>query len=304
MFVPGLLTSSGADRVSEWLNEKPLGRVIAVALIIIAALVARWLWIRFVRRTTDALTVSRLSNKLATTAAGADTASIERYRARANAVSGLLVSVGTFVIVSITIIVLLARVGVDVAPLIASAGVIGIAIGFGAQTIVRDFLSGVFMIMENQYGIGDTITVSGITGTVEDVGLRITQLRDVEGTLWYVTNGSVTELGNRSQGWSLATVDIPVAYGADLDQVQQVLTDTAVSLQNDESWKSKILADEVQVAAESMTPLAVTYRIRLHTAAGVQLTVGRELRVRALSALEAAGIAAPTPTPAATGDQP
>ena len=104
----------------------------------------------------------------------------------------------------------------NVVPLIASAGVVGIAIGFGAQTIIRDFLSGVFMIMESQFGVGDVITVSGITGTVEGVSLRITRLRDVEGTLWYVTNGSVTELGNRSQGWSLAVVDVPVGYGADL----------------------------------------------------------------------------------------
>jgi len=291
-----VLDADVVDNVSEWFTEKPLGRVAAFALILGAAFLARWLWIRFVRKTTEALTVSKLSSRLATTAAGADQTSLERYRARANAVSRLLISVGTFVIASVTVIVLLARLGVDVAPLIASAGVIGIALGFGAQTIVRDFLSGVFMIMENQYGLGDVVTVSGITGTVEDVGLRITQLRDVEGTLWYVTNGSVTELGNRSQGWSLATVDVPVAYGADLDHVQQVLTGIATGLQCDEAWKSKILPDEVQVAAESMTPQAVTFRIRLHTVAGVQLAVGRELRVRALGALDDAGISAPTST--------
>ena len=129
-------------------------------------------------------------------------------------------------IVAIGVIVILGRLGVNVGPLIASAGIVGIAIGFGAQTIVRDFLSGVFMILENQYGVGDVVTVNGITGTVEDVGLRITTIRDVDGTVWYVANGSVTELGNRSQGWSVAVVDVPVAHSADLEQAKEVLMQT------------------------------------------------------------------------------
>jgi small conductance mechanosensitive channel len=149
--------------------------------------------------------------------------------------------------------------------------------------------------MENQYGLGDTVTISGITGTVEDVGLRITRLRDVEGTLWYITNGSVTELGNRSQGWSVAVVDVPVGYGADLDTVHDVLAATARELQQDPKFAASILSDEAQVAAESMTPMAVTFRVRLHTQPGQQLVVGRELRLRELAALDAAGIAAPSP---------
>ena len=284
------------DDVSTWFNEKPVGKVLTVLLVLLAALLVRWLWRRFVHKTTDALTVSRLSERLATSAAGADAFAVERYRARANAVAGLLISIGTFVIFSFAIVYMLARLGFDVAPLIASAGIVGIAIGFGAQTIIRDFLSGVFMIMENQYGLGDTVTISGITGTVEDVGLRITRLRDVEGTLWYITNGSVTELGNRSQGWSVAVVDVPVGYGADLDTVHDVLAATARELQQDPKFAASILSDEAQVAAESMTPMAVTFRVRLHTQPGQQLVVGRELRLRELAALEAAGIAAPSPT--------
>jgi len=283
------------DDVSTWFNEGPVGKILMVVLVLLGALLVRWLWRRFVHKTTDALTVSRLSARLATSAAGADTFAVERYRARANAVAGLLISIGTFVIFSFAIVYVLARFGFDVAPLIASAGIVGIAIGFGAQTIIRDFLSGVFMIMENQYGLGDTVTISGITGTVEDVGLRITRLRDVEGTLWYITNGSVTELGNRSQGWSLAVVDVPVGYGADLDAVHDVLVATARELQQDPTFAASILNDEAQVAAESMTPMAVTFRVRLHTQPGQQLVVGRELRLRELAALEAAGIAAPSP---------
>jgi len=209
-----------------------------------------------------------------------------------------LVSTGTFVIVTIAVLVGLAQIGVNIAPLIASAGVAGIAIGFGAQTIIRDFLSGVFMILENQYGVGDSVTVNGVTGTVEEVGLRITRLRDVEGTLWYVTNGSVTELGNRSQGWSLAVVDVPVSYGADLVDVKRVLREVATELQHDPEWTSRIMSDEPLVEVESMTPLGVTVRLRLHTMHDQQFATARELRVRSVRALNEAGWTAPAPSPA------
>lgn len=290
-------TADVAGSVDRWLDDTAAGQVATILLIVLVALLARALWGRFVERTTNALTMSQLSRRLATTAVGSDDAALERYRARAHAVSRLLKSVGTFVIFVVAVLVLLARVGFNVAPLLASAGVAGLAIGFGAQAIIRDFLSGVFMITENQYGIGDTITVNAVTGTVEDVGLRITRLRDVEGTLWYVANGSVTVVGNHSQGWSVAVVDIPVPYGADLERVHEVLGGTAMSMQSDDEWSQRVLDDEVQVAAESMTALAVTFRIRMHTRAGQQLAVGRELRIRALSALEAAGV----PTPSGTG---
>lgn len=289
--------------VTDWLNDTVAGTVVTVALIVLATLLGLWMWRRFVRRTTSALTDSAVGARLAASGLTADRLTVQRYRARTNAVAGLITSVGVFVIAAIGVVTALARLGVNVAPILASAGVVGIAIGFGAQTIVRDFLSGVFMVMENQYGVGDLITVNAITGTVEDVGLRVTRLRDAEGTIWYVTNGSVTELGNRSQGWSLATVDVPVAYGADLDKVTEVLVQTSRDLQNDETWQDRILPDEPLVAAESMTPLAITVRVRLHTVADQQFVVARELRVRALAALDAAGIAAPAPAPTATDEK-
>lgn len=288
------------DEVTSWLQDNPWGRLVSLALVLVVAVLVSWLWKRFVRRTTKTLTDSAIAQRLA----GADGTTrnerlaVERHKARTNAVAGLLISTGTFVIVTIAVLVGLAQIGVNVTPLIASAGVAGIAIGFGAQTIVRDFLSGVFMILESQYGVGDVVTVNGVTGTVEDVGLRITRLRDVEGTLWYVTNGSVTELGNRSQGWSLAVVDVPVGYGADLAEVKQILYDVASGLQDDPHWTARIMSDEPQVAVESMTPLGVTVRIRLHTMHDQQLAVARELRVRSVSALDDAGVQAPAPSQA------
>jgi moderate conductance mechanosensitive channel len=283
--------------VSEWMSTTLLGEFVAVIAIILVAIIARWVWQRFVKRTAQALTNSHVSSRVVSSTPGIDDDAVARYRARTDSVAQLISSVGTFVIFVIALIVLLAQVGFDVAPLLASAGVAGLAIGFGAQTIIRDFLSGVFMLFENQYAVGDIVTIGSVTGTVVGVGLRITQVRDVEGTIWYVTNGSVTELGNLSQGWSLATVDVPVAYGSDPQQVTDVLTDVAHAMQRSDDWSRVILPDEPTVAAEQMTPTGVTYRIRLRTAPGEQLTVARALRPLALTALERAGVRAPMSTP-------
>lgn len=289
------------DEVTHWAHTTLLGQLVTVVVIVVLALVARWVWHRFMRRTTAALTASQFSRKVASNTPGIDETAFERYRARADSVAGLITSVGTFVIFAIAVLVLLAQIGINVAPLLASAGVAGIAIGFGAQTIIRDFLSGVFMMFENQYAIGDVVTVNGITGTVESIGLRITQVRDAEGTIWYVTNGSVSELGNLSQGWSLATVDIPVAYGADPERVTTVLMGVARGMQTDEQWKATVLPDEPTVAVEAATAASVTYRVRLRTAPNQQLVVGRALRALALTALEGAGIPAPLASPTTTG---
>lgn len=271
------------------------GAIVAVVIIAVLALVARWVWHRFVRRTTTTFTQSAVTRYLTgdkESPRERDLA-IERYRARATAVSGMLTSVGTFVIFSVAILFALSAVGVNIAPLLASAGIAGIAIGFGAQTIVRDFLSGVFMILENQYGVGDVVTVNGITGIVEDVGLRITTMRDFDGTVWYVTNGSVTELGNRSQGWSVAVVDVPVGHSADLERAREVLLETVSSLQQDPTWSNRIMPDDPIVGVESITATSVTMRIRLHTVHEQQVSVAREIRVRAMKALESAEV--PTP---------
>ena len=296
---------SVADRVTSFIDNTFLGALIAVAVILVLVLVVSWIWRRFVRRTTSTFTKSAVTRYVA-----ADKESerdrdmaIARYRARAAAVSGMLTSVGTFVIAAVALLFALSALGVNVAPLLASAGIAGIAIGFGAQTIVRDFLSGVFMILENQYGVGDVVMINGVNGTVEDVGLRITTVRDFDGTIWYVTNGSVAELGNQSQGWSVAVVDIPVAHGADLEQAKQVLASTVEALQHDADWENKIMPDHPVIGVESVTALSVTIRVRLHTVHEQQIGVGRELRARAVKALEAAGLSMPQPGPYGAADQ-
>jgi small conductance mechanosensitive channel len=292
----GLLAeSSTTDEVVGYLDNTVLGSLIVVVVIFVVALIAWWVWHRFVKRTTVTFTKSAVTRYLASDKESPRERemAIQRYRARAAAVSGIVASAGTFIIVAVALLFALSSIGIDVAPLLASAGIAGIAIGFGAQTIIRDFLSGVFMILENQYGVGDVVTVNGITGTVEDVGLRITTLRDFDGTVWYVTNGSVTELGNRSQGWSVAVVDVPVAHNSDLELAKDVLTQTVTGLQEDEAWTNRIMPDDPNVGVESIAAGAVTMRIRLHTVHEQQVSVARELRVRAVKALEAAGVQMP-----------
>jgi small conductance mechanosensitive channel len=298
-----LAETSTADEVVDYLDNTVVGSIIVLLVIFLLAVIARWIWHRFVRRTTQAFTKSAVTRYLTgdKESPREREMALERYRARATAVSGIVASAGTFVIIAVAVLFALGSVGVDVAPLLASAGIAGIAIGFGAQTIIRDFLSGVFMILENQYGVGDVVTVNGITGTVEDVGLRITTIRDFDGTVWYVTNGSVTELGNRSQGWSVAVVDVPVAHSSDLEQAEDVLTTTVTELQADEQWSNRIMPDEPIVGVESITATAVTLRIRLHTLHEQQVPVARELRVRAVKALEVAGVPMPF-TPPGTMD--
>lgn len=290
---------STSEQVVSWLDDTVLGSVVVAVVVLLLALLARWLWHRFVRRTTVTFTKSAVTRYLSgdKDSPREREMAIERYRARAAAVASLMMSVGTFVIASVAVLFALSAIGINIAPLLASAGIAGIAIGFGAQTIVRDFLSGVFMILENQYGVGDVVTINGVTGTVEDVGLRITTVRDFDGTVWYVTNGSVTELGNRSQGWSVAVVDVPVGHGADLEQAKSVLVTTVTELQQNEVWASRIMPDEPVVGVEAITATAVTIRIRLHTVHEQQVAVARELRVRAVKALEAASIPLPHPPP-------
>ncbi len=295
---------SVADQVTNFIDNTFLGALIVVAIIVVLALMARWIWRRFVRRSTATFTKSAVTRYVAAdkeSARDRDMA-IARYRARAAAVSGMLTSVGTFVIIAVALLFALAAVGINIAPLLASAGIAGIAIGFGAQTIVRDFLSGVFMILENQYGVGDVVMVNGVNGTVEDVGLRITTVRDFDGTIWYVTNGSVTELGNQSQGWSVAVVDIPVSHGTDLEQAKQVLASTVSDMQHDHAWEAKIMPDAPVIGVESVTAMSVTIRIRLHTVHEQQVGVGRELRARAVASLETAGISMALPGPHGAGD--
>jgi small conductance mechanosensitive channel len=212
---------------------------------------------------------------------------------RAKTMGSLLKSVITGVLVAIFGTMMLSELGVNIAPIIASAGIIGIALGFGAQSLVKDFLSGIFMIFEDQFGVGDVVDVGEATGTVEAVSLRVTRLRDLDGTVWYVPNGEIMRVGNKSQNWSRAVVDVGVAYGEDLARVKTVLTDVAHAMWEDEEFRHVIIEEPEVTGVEALMADSVTLRVLVKTAPLEQWAVARELRQRIKARFDHEGIEIP-----------
>jgi small-conductance mechanosensitive channel len=229
--------------------------------------------------------------EIAAAAANAERALIdERRHQRVRALGSILRSAASVTVMAIAGVVVLGDIGINLAPLLASAGVVGIAIGFGAQNLVRDYLAGIFMLLEDQYGVGDVITIGDATGTVETVTLRITRMRDVNGIVWHVRNGTIDQVGNESQGWARAVIDFPVPYAADLTTIRSVLSGTALSLWNEPAWRAVMLEEPEVWGAQEVSSSEVTMRIVVKTAPLRQWEVEREMRVRLKAALDAAGI--------------
>jgi small conductance mechanosensitive channel len=226
-----------------------------------------------------------------------------RATQRAKTMGDVLGSVFTGIIWTIAALVALGEIGIDLAPLIAGAGVLGVALGFGAQSLVRDFLSGFFMLAEDQYGVGDVIDVGsvvgsdhGVSGTVEGVSLRTTRIRDVEGIVWHVPNGEIKRVGNKSQQWSRALLDIEVAYDTDIPEATRVIKETADGMWHDDQWHESILAEPEVWGVEAIGASSVKIRLVVQTLPLEQWRVARELRARIKQAFDAAGIQTPRET--------
>ncbi len=217
----------------------------------------------------------------------------ERRKQRVRALGAILRSAASVTIFSIAGFVVLGDLGINLAPLLASAGVVGVAVGFGAQNLVRDYLSGVFMLVEDQYGVGDVITVGDATGTVENVTLRITRVRDVNGIVWHIRNGAIETVGNESQGWARAVIDFPVPFAADLAAIRGLLTRTGDAMWNDPTWRSVMLEAPEVWGAQEISSSEVTMRIVAKTAPLRQWEVEREMRARVKDALAEAHIMPP-----------
>ncbi|MGH8978027.1 MAG: mechanosensitive ion channel family protein, partial [Acidimicrobiia bacterium] len=195
--------------------------------------------------------------------------------------------------------------GISGGAVLTSAGLIGVALAFGAQNLLRDLINGSFMIMEDQLGVGDVVDLGVATGTVEDVSLRTTRLRDVQGVVWYVPNGSIPRVGNQSQQWSRVVLDIPISYNADVDRAQAVIAETASALATDPAWTERVLDPPEVWGVEQFTLDTVTIRLVVKTAPHEQWRVARELRSRIKAALDAAGIVStPTVPPSEGGASP
>ena len=223
-----------------------------------------------------------------------------RAAARAQTLGVVLRSIVAFLIWTIAGITILGELGINLGPLIASAGIAGVAIGFGAQSLVKDFLAGMFILVEDQYGVGDIIDVgdlSGtqVTGTVEAVSLRTTRLRSVNGTVWHVPNGTVLRVGNMSQQWARALLDVSVAYGTDLDEASRIIKATADELWQAQDWKHQVLEEPELWGVESLDADGIAIRLVVKTRPSQQFAVMRELRRRIKRALDDAGVEIPFP---------
>lgn len=285
-------------------QELLAGPVLRIGVILLLAVLARQLLVVVLRKVTERIATggedddrpdasrrrpSRL--RLFPPPPGlVDPVSAERRAQRAGAVGTVLRSVITTVIFVVAGLMVLAEVGISIAPLLASAGIAGVALGIGAQSLVKDYLNGLFMVFEDQYGVGDVITLGENTGVVEAVGLRVTRLRDVDGTVWYVRNGEIYRVGNQSHGWTRAVLDVSVPYDTDLDQLEELLGKVGEEFVADPAWSAQVVEPPELWGVEEMGADALVVRMVVRTRPLKKSEVARELRVRIRRALDDAGI--------------
>jgi len=309
---PGLLcewvyeqTGNGVlARFTEWFVEKPLQLIILV----VAALVVRYVVHKAIDRLVRHVVTSSERRAdaddqaspavLAVRSTGGAIRSIagqsERVRQRALTLGTVLRSVATATIFVIAGLMALNELEIDIGPLLAGAGIAGVALGFGAQSLVKDFLTGIFMLAEDQFGVGDVIDVGEATGTVEHLGLRSTRLRDVAGTVWHVPNGEITRVGNMSQLWARTILDMEVAYDTDIDRATEVMKAVA-----DEVWRSQeevtILEEPEVWGVEAFGADSIAIRLAVKTRPSEQWRTARVLRARLKEAFDREGIEIPFP---------
>jgi small-conductance mechanosensitive channel len=210
----------------------------------------------------------------------------ERRGQRATALATLLGNAATVTIFSVAAVIILGDLGLNLAPVLASAGVLGIAIGFGAQNLVKDFLAGVFMLLEDQYGVGDYLDVGSVAGTVEAVSLRITRLRDINGVVWHIRNGTIKRAGNETHGWARAVIDFPVPYPIPVTAARSALDRAVAALWLDPAWHDLILERPQVWGVEDVSADTVLIRVAARTVPEGKLDVARELRERLKAALD------------------
>ncbi|SFB00970.1 small conductance mechanosensitive channel [Nocardioides alpinus] len=309
-----LMTCSSDENICTWVLEQTgsqplatvsdwiLGKPSALVGLILIGLIVRWLLHRVIDRVIKRAEVGMLPNRLSRAISGGrvgaalnltEDPGYTRRVQRAATMGSLLKSIVSGVVFTVIALMAISELGYDIAPLIASAGIIGVALGFGSQALVKDFLSGIFMIFEDQYGVGDEVDLGEAAGTVEAVSLRVTRLRDVNGTVWYVRNGEILRVGNMSQNWARTVLDVKVAYGEDLARVQRVLSELAHDIWEDEDFKGRVIEEPSVWGVQELGPDAVVVRVALKTAPLEQWAVAREMRARIKARFDHEGFEVP-----------
>lgn len=282
---------------NQWLANSSyviIVKPLRIICIILVAMLVRWLLHRAIRRltmSTSRANMPALLKPLKERAKVAEEGQFipERRRQRAEAIGSVLRSFVTAVVFTIATLLVMGEFGFNLGPLLASAGIVGVALGFGAQSLVKDLIAGLFMLLEDQYGVGDTVDLGDATGVVETVGLRITTVRDARGVLWYVRNGEIVRVGNKSQGWAMVVIDIPIGFVSS-EQAVAVMRTAAQAVADDPEHATEFLEPPDVVGVETMTVDGATIRTIAKTTADGQVAVQRELRRALTEALETSGI--------------
>jgi small conductance mechanosensitive channel len=294
------------DRTENELVSQLLGVLLPDLLRTVFVVAGAWFLVRVVRRAIRTIVrdmVERGTDKPGTRrrVSLASTQSLDPVRAamRTETLGNVLRSLATLLIWTAAVFIAvgsLNTVDIDLGPLIAGAGIVGVALGFGSQSLVKDFLSGIFMLLEDQYGVGDIVDVGPATGVVEGITLRTTRLRDVEGVLWHVPNGQISRVGNLSQQWSRSLLDIPVAYSTDIDVAIDIIKQTADEVWKDREWRGLVLEEPDVWGVQEFADSAIVIRVVLKVVPAQQWAVSRELRMRIKTAFDRAGIEIPFAT--------
>jgi small conductance mechanosensitive channel len=307
--LPALASKSYWESHKEWLLWIPV-RIVAIILI---SLIVRAVLRRVIDRAVHPVRggVPRILRPFKERLEGSsflESAGLlsERRAQRADTLGSVLKSAMSATLFVIAFLLVLSELRIDLAPFIAGTSIVGVALGFGAQNIVKDFLAGMFMLMEDQYGVGDVIDFEKASGTVEAVGLRSTRLRDVNGTVWYVRNGEVVRVGNKSQGFAQVVLDIPIDAWADVDAASAAMREVAHEMAENDDWSGVFLSEPDVQGVEAMTREETVIRLVAKVRPLEQWRTARELRRRIRDRLERLNIDAhvpPTPPEAPPTDE-
>jgi small-conductance mechanosensitive channel len=274
----------------------PWGTPLRVLAIIVVAALIRLILQLVIRRSVNRVVngVKRKQNVSDTREIQASPVAAARVIQRTRALGGVLSSAVTTLVVMVALVLIVSAIDPNATgafSLITAA--LGAGLGFGAQNVVRDVLNGIFIVAEDQLGVGDVVDLGQATGVVEAVGIRVTTVRDVGGTLWYVRNGEILRVGNMSQGWARVILDLALPYNADLETVKERMLETAIDMRADSKWKRLMIEQPEIWGIESITAEAVVVRLVVKTRSGAKDDVARELRARMKKTLDGLGLRLP-----------
>ena len=277
-FVQSIWSDLGLGQAAGW--AKPVLSGVTVLLIVLLAFLSAALARRFIMAS---------HKRLAARAEGPE------ERKRIETLERVFRYIASVVVTVVAFMLVLPELGISIAPILATAGVAGLAIGFGAQSLVKDYFTGFVMLIENQIRVGDVVEVAGKVGAVEELTLRYVRLRDYEGAVHYVPNGAILTVTNRSRLFAFAVLDIGVAYKEDIERVSQVMKETATAFRSEPDWADKILDDLEIAGVDQWADSAVVIKCRLKTMAQEQWAVRRAFLGRLKNAFDRAGIEIPYP---------